>query len=251
MINLDRILEIRDTALVTKFCLVKAMVFPVVMYGCEIWTTKKAEHWRIDAFELWCWRRLESPLDCKEIKPVNPKENQYRIFIGRANGEAEIPILWTPDVKNWVLRKDPDAGKCWREEKKGMRWMTSLTRWAWIWASSGSWWRTGRPGMLQSMGLQRIGHDWVTELTEHQQEFTGGSDCRCVRNSKRTRVRSVTLRCDWIAAISWKKFNRWGVASYWWVNKVVSWERSCSWWRCCEDCEMTTEDLEYYINLVI
>ena len=90
--------------------------------------------------------------------------------------------------------------------------------------------------MLQSMGLQRFGHDCVTELTEHQQEFTGGSDCRCVRNSKRTRVRSVTLRCDWIATISWKNFNRWGVASYWWVNKVVSWERSCSWWRCCEDC---------------
>ena len=75
------------------------MVFPVVMYGCESWTIKKAECRRIDAFELW-WRRLEGPLDCKEIKPVNPKGNQTWIFIGRADAEAEAPILWAPDAKN-------------------------------------------------------------------------------------------------------------------------------------------------------
>ena len=76
MTNLEGILKSRDVALPTKVCLFKAMVFPVVMYGCESWTTKKAEHWRIDGFELWCWRRLLSPLDCKEIKPINPKRNQ-------------------------------------------------------------------------------------------------------------------------------------------------------------------------------
>ena len=77
----------------TKVCLVKAIVFPVVMYRCESWTIKKAEHPRIDAFELWCWRRLESPLDCKEIQPVHPKRDQSQVFIGRTDVEAETPIL--------------------------------------------------------------------------------------------------------------------------------------------------------------
>ena len=90
------------------------------MYGCESWTIKKAKHQRIDAFELWCWRRLfESPLDCKEIKPVNPKGNQSWIFIGRNGAKAETPILWPPDAKNWLIGKDPDAGKDWWQEEKG------------------------------------------------------------------------------------------------------------------------------------
>ena len=101
----------------TKVCLVKAMVFPVVMYGCERWTIKKAEGWRIDAFELWCWRTLECPLGCKEIKPVNPKGNQSWIFIVRTDAEAEALILWPPDGKNWLIGKDPDAGKDWRQEE--------------------------------------------------------------------------------------------------------------------------------------
>ena len=86
--------------LLTKVRLVKAMVFPVVMYGCESWTIKKAECQRIDAFELWCWRRVESPLDCKEIQPVHPIGDQSRMFIGRTDAEAETPILWPPDGKN-------------------------------------------------------------------------------------------------------------------------------------------------------
>ena len=104
-----------------KVHLVKAMFFPVVMYGCESWTIKKAEHWRIDAFELWCWRRLLSPLDCKEIQPVHPKGDQSSIFIGRTDAEAETPIPWPPDAKNWLTGKDPDAGKDWRWEEKGTR----------------------------------------------------------------------------------------------------------------------------------
>ena len=83
-----------------KVHLVKAMVFPIVVYGCESWTIKKAEHRRIDALELWCWRRLLSPLDCKEIQPVHPKGNQSSIFIGRTDAEAETPILWPSDAKN-------------------------------------------------------------------------------------------------------------------------------------------------------
>ena len=89
----DKKKKSRDITLPTKICLVKAMVFPVVMYGCESWTIKKAECQRIDAFELWCWRKLLSPLDCKDIKPVNPKGNQSWIFFGRTDAEAEAPIL--------------------------------------------------------------------------------------------------------------------------------------------------------------
>ena len=89
------------------------MVFPVVMYGCESWTTKKAECQGIDACELWCWKRLLGvcPLDSKEIKQVNPKGNQPLIFIARTDAEVETPILWPPDVKNWLIGKDPDAGQ--------------------------------------------------------------------------------------------------------------------------------------------
>ena len=118
MTNLDSILKSRDITLLTRVHLVKAMVFPVDIYGCESWTVKKAECRRIDAFEL-LEKTLESPLDCK-IKPVNPKGNQPWIFTGRTDAEAEAPILSPPDVKSRLIRKDPDAGKYWRQEEKGM-----------------------------------------------------------------------------------------------------------------------------------
>ena len=101
MTNLDSIFKSRDITLPTKVHLVQAMVFPVVMYGCESWTIKKAEHRRIDAFELWCLKKtLESPLDCKEIQPVHPKGDQSCVFIGRTDAGAETPILRPPDAKN-------------------------------------------------------------------------------------------------------------------------------------------------------
>ena len=101
-----------------KVHLVKAMVFPVVMYGCESWTIKKAEHQRIDAFDLWVLEKtLESSLDCKEIQPVHPKGDQSWIFIGRTDVEAETPILWPPDAKSWLIWKYPDAEKDWGQEK--------------------------------------------------------------------------------------------------------------------------------------
>ena len=100
MTNLDSIFKSRDITLPTKVHLVKAMVFPVVMYGCESWTVKKAKHRRIDAFELWCWRRLESPLDCKEIQPVNPEGDQPWDFFGGNDADAETPILWSPHAKS-------------------------------------------------------------------------------------------------------------------------------------------------------
>ena len=129
MTNLDSILKSRDITLPTTFCLVKAVVFPVVMYGYDSWTIKKAECRKIDAFELWCWRTLESPLDSKEIKPVIPKGNQPWIFIGRT--DAEAPILWPPDTKSWLIGKDPDAAKKMKAGGKGgwqrIKWLDGST----------------------------------------------------------------------------------------------------------------------------
>ena len=120
-ISKDSILKSRDITLSTKFYLVKAMVFPVVMYGCESWTIYK-ESWMP---KNWCFwtvvleKTLESPLDYKEIKPVNLKGTQPWIFIGKTDVEAETPIVWLPDVKSWLIWKDPDAGKHWGQEEKG------------------------------------------------------------------------------------------------------------------------------------
>ena len=135
------------------------------MYGCESWTIEKAEHRRIDAFELWCWGRLLRVPWTARRSTVNPKGNQSWIFIGRTDAEAETPILWPPDAKNW---KRP---WCWERLKAGGEeddrrldgWMVSPTQWTWVWASSGRWWRTGKPAVLQSMGLQTVRHDRANE----------------------------------------------------------------------------------------
>ena len=114
----------------TKVHLVKAMVFPVVMYGCESGIIKKAERWRIDAFELWCWRRLLSPLDSKEIQPVHPKGNQSWMFTGRTDVEAETPILWPPDERTHSLEKTLMLGKIEGGRRRGwqrMRWLDGIT----------------------------------------------------------------------------------------------------------------------------
>ena len=120
MTHLDGLLKRRDITLPIKVHLVKAMVFPVVMYGCESWDYR--ESW---VLKNWCFwtvvleKILESPLDCKEIQPVHPKGNQAWIFIARTDAETETPILWPPDAKNWLIWKDPDAGKDWRQGEKG------------------------------------------------------------------------------------------------------------------------------------
>ena len=119
MTNLDRVLKSRDITLPTKVRLVKAMAFPVVMYRCESWTIKKAECQRTDAFKLWLEKTLENPLDSKEIKPVSPKGSQPWILAGKTDAEAEAPMLWPPDAKNWLIGKGPDAGKEWRQQEKG------------------------------------------------------------------------------------------------------------------------------------
>ena len=121
MTNLDSTFKSRDITLSTKVHLVKAMDFPVVIYGCESWALKKVECWRTDAFELWCWKKtLESPLDCKEIQPVHPKGDQSWVFIGRTNAEVETPVIWPPHAKSWLIGTDPDAGKDLGQEENGV-----------------------------------------------------------------------------------------------------------------------------------
>ena len=144
------------------------MVFPVVMYGCESWTIKKAEHRRIDASELWCWRRLlRVPWTERSTSPF--WRNRSWVFFGRNDAKAEAPVLWPPHAKSWPIGKDSDAGR--DRGQKGERdylgwdgWMASRTRWKWVWVNSGSWWWTQRPGVLRFMALQRVGHGWATEL---------------------------------------------------------------------------------------
>ena len=167
MINLDSILKSRYITLLTKVHLVKVMVFPVVIW---MWELDYKESW---VPKNWCFwtvvleKTLESPLDCKEIQLVHTKGNQSWLFIGMTDAEAETSLFWPPDLKNWLIGKDPDGGKDWRWEKgttKSDGWMGLPTWWMWVWASFGSWWWTGKPGMLLSMRSQRVGHNWVTEL---------------------------------------------------------------------------------------
>ena len=172
MTDLDCILKSRDITLPTKVHLVKAMVFPVIMYGYETWTIKKAEHQRIDAFELWCWRRLlrvpwaarrSNQSILKEISPEYPLEGLMLKL---------KPNTLAPDVKSWLIWKEKTLmlgkieGRRRRDDRRWDGWMASPTRWTWVWASSGSWWWTGRPGVLQSMGSQRVRHNWATELNK-------------------------------------------------------------------------------------
>ena len=119
MTNLDSILKSRDITLPTKVHLVKAMVFPVVMCGCESWTIKKAEHQNLCFWTAVLEKTLESPLDCKEIQPVHPKGDQSWVFIGRTDAKAETPVLWPPHAKSWLIGKSPDAGRDWGQEEKG------------------------------------------------------------------------------------------------------------------------------------
>ena len=133
-----------------------------------MWELDHKEGWEP---KNWCFwtvvleKTLESPLDCKVIQPVHPKGNQSWIFIGRTDAEAEAPVLWPPDVKSRLIGKDPDAGKDWGQEDRGWDgWMASPMQWTWVWVGSRSWWWTGKPGVLQSMGSQRVGNDPATEL---------------------------------------------------------------------------------------
>ena len=169
MTNLHSILKSRDITLSTKVHLVKAMFFPVVMYGCESWTIKKAEHQKNSCFwTVALDKTLESPLDWKEIKPANSKGNQSWISFGRTHAEAESPVLCLPYVRSWLIRKDPNAGKDWRQEETGMteNEIVGLHH-----LLDGHEFELG-PGVDDGQGSLaccspwdcRVPHDWVTEL---------------------------------------------------------------------------------------
>ena len=168
--NLESTLKSRDITLATKVRLVKAMVFPVVMYGCESWTVKKAERRKIDAFELWYWRRLlrvpwtarrSNQSILKEISPGCSLETDW-CWSWNSNTLATSCEELTHWKRPWCWEGLGAGGE---GDNRGWDcWMASLTRWAWVWVNSRSWWWTGRPGVLRFMGSQRVGHDWATEL---------------------------------------------------------------------------------------
>ena len=142
------------------------LFFPVVMYSCESWTIKKVEHWRIDTFELRCWRRFLSPLDSKDIKPVNRKEINPEYYWKDWCWSSNTLATCCEELTHW---KRPWCWERLRARGEGDNrgwdgWMASPTRLTWVWVNSGSWWWTGRPGMLQFMGSQKVRHDWATEL---------------------------------------------------------------------------------------
>ena len=173
MINLDS----RDITLPTKVCLVKAIVFPVVMYGCESWTIKKAACWRIDAFELWCWRLLRVPWTARRsnqsiLKEITPDYSlevltlklQYFGHLMQRTDSLERP-------SSWERLKVGGEG-----DNRGQDgWMAPLTRWTWVWVGSGSWWWTGKTGMLQSMGSQsQKMTEWLNRLNWYMLSFITG-----------------------------------------------------------------------------
>ena len=165
MTNLDSILKSRDITLPTKVHLVKALVFPVVMYGCESWTIKKAECQRIDAFELWCWRRLLGvPWTARRSNQfilIEYSSPEYSLEGPMLKLKLQYLVTSCEELTHW---KEPDAGKDWGQEKKGTTedevagWNHRLS------GNPGRWRRTGKPGVLRSMGLPRVGHDYATEL---------------------------------------------------------------------------------------
>ena len=168
MTNLDSILKSRDITLPTKVCVVKAMVFPVVMYGYESWTVKKAEHWIIDAFQLWCWGRLlRAPWTARRsnqsILKISPGISLEGMML-KLKLQYFGLLMWRVDSleKLWCWEGLEAGGE--GDDRGWDGWMASLTLWTWVWVTSGSWWWTGRPGMLRFMGSQRVRHDWATEL---------------------------------------------------------------------------------------
>ena len=197
MTNLDSILKSRHITLPKKVHLVKAMVFPVVMYGCESWTLKKAKCWKIDAFELWCWRRLfrvpwtgrrSNQSTLKEISPGCSLEGlMLKWNSSTLATSCEELIHWK---RPWCWEGLGAGGE--GDDRGWDGWMASPSRWAWVWVNSGSWWWTGKPGMLRFMGSQRVGHDWVTELNWLK---LPGADCWPSRGGRE--VNHNKFNCQW------------------------------------------------------
>ena len=169
MTNLDSLLKSRDITLPTKAHLIKAMVFPVVMYGCKSWTIKKTEHRRIDASELWCWRRLlRVPWTARRsnqsiVKEISPEYSLEGLMLKLKLQYFGHLMQRADSFDKTLMLERLMTGK--KGDNRGWDgWVASLTRGTWVWVNSGSWWWKGRPGVLRFVGLQRVGHDWATEL---------------------------------------------------------------------------------------
>ena len=173
MTSPDSVLKGKDITLLTKGRTVKAIVLPVVMYECEGWTIKKAECQRIDPFELWCWRRLlRVPWTARRsnqsiLKQINPEYSLEELMLKLQSFDD---LMWRGNSLENTLMLGKIEGR--RRGRQRMRWMASPTQWTWVWANFRRQWRTGKPGLLQSMGSQRIGHDWATELNWTEHTFT-------------------------------------------------------------------------------
>ena len=198
MTNLESILKYRDITLPTYVQIVKSLVFPIVMYRVESWTMKKAEHWRIDAFELWCWRRLlwvpgtasrSNQLIWKEISPEYSLEGLVL--------KLKLQYFGHLMQKKKTYQKRP---WCWGRSKAGEGddrgwggWIASPIQWTWVWASSRRWWRSRKPSVLQSRGLQRVAHDWVTE---QQQQICNKVD-KSIQLGKKQFLQWMVLGVMW------------------------------------------------------
>ena len=207
MTDLDSILKSRDITLQAKVCLVKAMAFPVVMYGCEIWTIKKAEHRRIDVFELWCWRRLlRFPWTARRSNQSILKEISPECWLEGLMLKLKLQyfghLMQRADSLENTLMLGKIEGRRRRDDRGWNGWMASPTQWTWVWVDSGHWWWTGRPGMLQFMGLQRVGHDWATELI-----WTCVLSCFC---------------CVWLFVIPWTVVCQVSVHGILWA-RILEW----------------------------
>ena len=195
-----------------------------------MWELDYKESW---ALKNWCFwivvleKTLESPLDCKEIQPVHPKWDQPWVFIERTDVEAEAPILWSPDMERWLIWKRPWCWEGLRAEGEGDdrgwdSWMASPTQWTWVWVDSRSWWWTGMPGVLWFMGLQRVGHDWVTELNWTDPFSVLGSNPgyhTIFRNflfSREKKKRAPKLTTDEMRNWIWTHWLRW--TCQWWIK---------------------------------
>ena len=166
MTNLDSILKRRDITVVEKVHIIKAVVFPVVMYRCESWTVKMSEGWRIDAFELWCWRRLlRIPQPVRRsnqsiLKEINPEYSMKGLML-KLKLQYFGRLMWRTESLEKTLMLGKIEGRRRKINRGWDGWMASPTQWTWVWANSESWWRTGKPGMVQSMGSWRVRQDWV------------------------------------------------------------------------------------------
>ena len=172
--NLDSVLK-NSITLPTKIHIVPDMVFPVVMYGCESWTIKKAERWRTDAFELWCWRRplrascTARRLNQSILKEIKPEYSLEGLMIKLKLQFFDQLMRRADSLAKTLMLVEIEAGGE-GDNRIWDCWMASQTQWTWVWASSGRWWRSGKPDVLPSMGSQRVGRDWATELSNNKRQ---------------------------------------------------------------------------------